>query len=93
MLTKDASCLVTQIFLFKTMVVQLLQVAGVHVHLFQHDLEHDTPDAVFPNNWFSTHPKGESRGALQQSTLVYYPMKCPNRYMIWAAAGLTDMHV
>lgn len=28
-----------------------------------------TPDAVFPNNWFSTHPE----------TLVLYPMKAPNR--------------
>ncbi|KKU02634.1 MAG: hypothetical protein UX99_C0007G0048 [Candidatus Amesbacteria bacterium GW2011_GWB1_47_26] len=28
-----------------------------------------TPDAIFPNNWFSTHPK----------TLVLYPMKAANR--------------
>lgn len=49
--------------------------------LTQHDLEvvaltsplgangEITPDAVFPNNWFSTHPEG----------LVLYPMKAPNR--------------
>jgi hypothetical protein len=30
----------------------------------------DTPDAVFPNNWFSTHPDG---------TLVLYPMHAPSR--------------
>ncbi len=30
----------------------------------------DTPDAVFPNNWFSTHENG---------TLVLYPMMAPNR--------------
>ncbi|MFS8158827.1 MAG: citrulline utilization hydrolase CtlX, partial [Candidatus Roizmanbacteria bacterium] len=30
-----------------------------------------TPDAVFPNNWFSTHP----------GKLVLYPMKAPNRRM------------
>ncbi|QQS39806.1 MAG: amidinotransferase [Acidobacteriota bacterium] len=29
-----------------------------------------TPDAVFPNNWFSTHPDG---------TLVLYPMEAPAR--------------
>ena len=28
-----------------------------------------TPDAIFPNNWFSTHP----------GKLVLYPMKAPNR--------------
>lgn len=29
-----------------------------------------SPDAIFPNNWFSTHPDGR---------LVYYPMKAPSR--------------
>ena len=29
--------------------------AGVRVSLFSHALGHGTPDAVFPNNWFSTH--------------------------------------
>ncbi|KAK9797387.1 hypothetical protein WJX73_009806 [Symbiochloris irregularis] len=58
---------------------QLTEVAGVNVHLFQHDAMHGTPDAVFPNNWFSTHPRGEAAGGLQQSTLVLYPMKCQNR--------------
>ena len=42
-------------------------------------LAHGTPDAVFPNNWFSTHPAGEALGGVQQDTLVFYPMKCPNR--------------
>lgn len=36
--------------------------AGVTVDLFQHDLAHGTPDAVFPNNWFSTHAVGEAAG-------------------------------
>ena len=31
-----------------------LKKVGVNVHLFNHTLEDDTPDAVFPNNWFST---------------------------------------
>lgn len=29
--------------------------AGLRVHLFTHEPYHDTPDAVYPNNWFSTH--------------------------------------
>ena len=55
------------------------QVAGVRVSLFQHALRHGTPDAVFPNNWFTTHPAGEARGGVQRSTLALYPLKCPNR--------------
>ncbi|KAL4433427.1 hypothetical protein ABPG77_010280 [Micractinium sp. CCAP 211/92] len=58
---------------------ELTEVAGVKVNLFQHSLFHGTPDAVFPNNWFSTHPAGEAGGGVQQDTLVLYPMKCPNR--------------
>ncbi|KAG2502170.1 hypothetical protein HYH03_000657 [Edaphochlamys debaryana] len=57
----------------------LTQVAGVKVNLFEHSLAHGTPDACFPNNWFSTHPAGEAAGGVKQSTLVFYPMKCPNR--------------
>ncbi len=56
-----------------------LQVAGIKINLFQHSEAHSTPDAVFPNNWFSTHPVGEAAGGNQESTLVFYPMKCPNR--------------
>lgn len=52
------------------------------VHLFEHNEEHDTPDAVFPNNWFSTHYRGEAAGGVQERTLVYYPMKCPNRWCL-----------
>ena len=29
--------------------------AGVQVQLFARQEDDDTPDAVFPNNWFSTH--------------------------------------
>jgi hypothetical protein len=58
---------------------QLTDVAGVNVKLFQHHLRHGTPDAVFPNNWFSTHAAGEASGGVEQKTLVLYPMKCPNR--------------
>ena len=51
----------------------------MRVALFQHALRHGTPDAVFPNNWFTTHPAGEARGGVQRSTLALYPLKCPNR--------------
>ena len=49
--------------------VQCLQDEGVGVHVFQ-DERDDTPDAVFPNNWFSTHPGGH---------VAVYPMFVPSR--------------
>mmetsp|Transcript_25245 Transcript_25245/g.54866 ORF Transcript_25245/g.54866 Transcript_25245/m.54866 type:complete len:494 (-) Transcript_25245:950-2431(-) len=58
---------------------QLTEVQGVKVHLFEHSLSHGTPDACFPNNWFSTHQAGEAAGGVKQNTLVLYPMKHPNR--------------
>eukprot|EP00879_Flechtneria_rotunda_P008617 GHRR01009029.1.p1 GENE.GHRR01009029.1~~GHRR01009029.1.p1 ORF type:complete len:431 (+),score=113.70 GHRR01009029.1:138-1430(+) len=58
---------------------QLTEVAGVEVQLFQHHIRHGTPDAVFPNNWFSTHAAGEGAGGVGERTLVLYPMKCSNR--------------
>jgi hypothetical protein len=58
---------------------QLTDVAGVQVALYQHHLQHNTPDAVFPNNWFSTHYAGEGGSSRAGSALVLYPMKCPNR--------------
>eukprot|EP00890_Picochlorum_soloecismus_P005996 jgi/Picsp_1/6398/NSC_03746-R1_amidinotransferase family protein len=64
---------------FADLYTVLTEDARVKVNLFQHSLEHGTPDAVFPNNWFSTHAASESDGNVGQSTLVYYPMKCPNR--------------
>ena len=48
---------------------QQLEAAGVTVHLFD-DEGTDTPDAVFPNNWFSTHAGGH---------VAVYPMAAPNR--------------
>ncbi len=47
-----------------------LQAEGVRVHLFDDTGEQDTPDSVFPNNWFSTHPGGH---------VALYPMYAPNR--------------
>jgi hypothetical protein len=42
---------------------------GVTVHLFE-DKGQETPDSVFPNNWFSTHAGGH---------VAIYPMKAVNR--------------
>src|SRR5262245_53547075 len=35
--------------------VHTLRAAGVNVHVFEDTTEPETPDAVFPNNWISTH--------------------------------------
>jgi len=35
--------------------VQTLQAAGVNVHVFEDTAAPEKPDAVFPNNWISTH--------------------------------------
>jgi hypothetical protein len=50
--------------------VAQLEAAGVRVHLFEDSGERDTPDAVFPNNWFSTHAGGH---------IALYPMFAPSR--------------
>ncbi|ANW26437.1 amidinotransferase [Vibrio coralliilyticus] len=55
---------------FKTMVGQLRQV-GVQVVEFDYPFgDVETPDAVFPNNWFSTTADG---------ALYTFPMACENR--------------
>lgn len=50
--------------------VRVLLDAGVHVEVFEESMDHDTPDALFPNNWISTHADG---------TVALYPMFAPNR--------------
>ncbi|DBA84070.1 hypothetical protein WJX77_002568 [Trebouxia sp. C0004] len=74
----DAGSDVTQHVLreFSGLYRELTESAGIQVNLFQHTLSHGTPDAVFPNNWFSTHPASESG---QESAMVLYPMKTKNR--------------
>ena len=47
-----------------------LEAAGVRVHLFDDLGERNTPDSVFPNNWFSTHAGGH---------VAIYPMVADNR--------------
>jgi hypothetical protein len=39
-------------------VVQTLREAGINVHVFEDTAEPEKPDAVFPNNWISTHDDG-----------------------------------
>ncbi|MGP6088901.1 citrulline utilization hydrolase CtlX [Antarctobacter jejuensis] len=52
-----------------TQAAEALRAAGVQVHLFE-DEGTETPDSVFPNNWFSTHSGGH---------VALYPMYSPNR--------------
>uniref|UniRef100_UPI00258AE9B2 arginine deiminase-related protein n=1 Tax=Pseudomonas sp. TaxID=306 RepID=UPI00258AE9B2 len=47
-----------------------LEAEGIRVHLFDDFGERNTPDSVFPNNWFSTHPGGH---------VALYSMYSPNR--------------
>lgn len=49
--------------------VNKLMEHGIDVLVFE-STDADAPDAIFPNNWFSTH---------QDGTLVLYPMYAPNR--------------
>jgi hypothetical protein len=50
--------------------VAALQEKGVCVLLVQDQIEFDTPDSVFPNNWISTHENGD---------IALYPMFAENR--------------
>lgn len=52
-----------------THAVETLRGHGVRVHLFEGEGQ-DTPDSVFPNNWFSTHAGCH---------VAIYPMKAPSR--------------
>ena len=46
---------------------------GLNVHLFQHQESHGTPDAVFPNNWFTTHGASEL-GSGSRTLALYVPI-------------------
>ena len=50
--------------------VSLLQSVGITTHIFDDTDAPVKPDAIFPNNWFSTHPDG---------TVVTYPVYWPQR--------------
>ncbi len=50
--------------------VEVLTKAGVTVHVYADTSLPEKPDAVFPNNWFSTHHDGR---------IALYPMYTPSR--------------
>jgi len=50
--------------------VKVLRRAGIQVLVFNESSKTQNPDAIFPNNWFSTHNDG---------SLVTYPMFAPSR--------------
>jgi hypothetical protein len=50
--------------------VEALTAAGVTVHVYDDTSAPEKPDAVFPNNWFSTHHDGR---------IALYPMYTPSR--------------
>lgn len=50
--------------------VEALRAAEVEVAVFEDEPEPCTPDALFPNNWLTTHADG---------TVVMYPMQAPSR--------------
>ena len=52
--------------------VKKLKKNNIDVHVFQDDNKYRTPDAVFPNNWISTHQNGD---------VVLYPMSAKSRRM------------
>ncbi len=67
--TTEASC-ASQVLLEHTQLARALSEHGVDVIWLPNDLKQETPDAVFLNNWFSTHPGGR---------LIVYPMLHENR--------------
>ena len=50
--------------------VAQLTAEGVRIHVFDDFGHHETPDSVFPNNWFSTHQGGR---------VAIFPMYSPSR--------------
>jgi len=50
--------------------VKAISVSGIDLEIVNDLDKPELPDAIFPNNWFTTHPNG---------TIVLYPMMTPNR--------------
>lgn len=67
--TFDKEQVKKQAFTQVTEAGKVLESHGVTVHIFE-DEGIETPDSVFPNNWFSTHAGGH---------IATYPMHTPNR--------------
>ncbi len=68
--SRPPSTVAQQAYAEVTEAARTLQAHGVQVHLFEDEVPGRTPDAVFPNNWFSTHAGGH---------VALYPMYSPNR--------------
>lgn len=49
---------------------RILDSLGIEVNIYEDTLNPQTPDSIFPNNWFTTHEDG---------TIVLFPMEAPNR--------------
>lgn len=64
----DGNALIQALQEFDAM-VEGLKNAGIEVWVMENDHPMETPDAVFPNNWFTLH----------NDLLVLYPMFAPNR--------------
>ncbi|QHJ10924.1 hypothetical protein FX988_01146 [Paraglaciecola mesophila] len=67
-LTSDVS-LRKQAYAQVTHAAEILNSHGIRVHIFEDETQ-ETPDSVFPNNWFSTHSGGH---------IAIYPMYAENR--------------
>ncbi len=67
---KEAALIARQAYEEVGTAAATLERHGVKVHLFEDRGERDTPDSVFPNNWFSTHAGGH---------VAIYPMYSLNR--------------
>lgn len=67
---EQAQAVATAAYAEVTQAAERLRALGVRVHLFEDTGERNTPDSVFPNNWFSTHPGGH---------VAIYPMYSPSR--------------
>ena len=65
----DRNLVATQAYEQVTTMAKTLESHGITVHLFEDETD-QTPDSVFPNNWFSTHLGGQ---------IAIYPMYAPNR--------------
>lgn len=64
--------------------VQLLRVNDIEVLVYNDDLEHYTPDSIFPNNWLMTTTKG---------VLYTFPMAAANRRLERKKAIIEDLIV
>jgi hypothetical protein len=67
---------------FDTLATALIK-SGLDVLAFDDTREPHTPDSIFPNNWFSTHPDG---------TLCLYPMMAENRRLERSEKIIETLH-